>query len=602
MTTTMSPTVTRILLLLLFTGTVLSIDIDCSSMAPVSTSIIPQSEACPFKIHVSSKFYKPNVALTVTVSSIDGSKFQDLQIVARKLSGNDNGPQGTFLGAEREVMIQNCKEVSGDGYVKINNKLLSNITFFWSADKYVGHIYFLFTISRDYQTFWIRERSATVLDHTKDLPVPKVPQENIVPLTKQINTADCGKTRGCYREPAGCWELNCKYIVTWKSIDNVVEVEMSMATGRIHNVWMTFALSDDTYEGDDYAFDCIEDFKHGVVSVSLSYIRGVNDIVELDEPKKGIVFETGSHYNNRLRCLFRIQKSAGNKHDYMLKEGKWHVLLGGGKAWDGKKTEHGLGIGRVPIVSVEEVDMSETDDISGISRYPIAKTHVILMILAWIVCAPIGCLMSMYYKRMWPNSRFLEKRYWFVVYWPCMVSVFVLMILAFIFFFVDAGGYVEAPYLPLRAHPIMLIVVFVCVLIIPIIMLLIRCTDGCLQFIFNIICFILCLVTLILAIPTLLISLDYGRYYIPWWITWFLVAIMIIQLIIDILLKIHDFCYYEKNEERREKYEYSKRENPKLYIPEPHPVGRRFKKCCLFVHVFFTVVLSVIVIIVIAAA
>ncbi|GAB1603360.1 putative ferric-chelate reductase 1 [Argonauta hians] len=595
----MSTMVTNILLVLFLMGSALSIDIDCGTLMP---GVPPQEYACPFKVVVSSKFYKPKLPLKVTVTSNDNSTFQDLLIQARKITGGDNSPQGRFMGAKREVMIQHCSSATGEGYVKVSSTPISSISFFWTIDKYVGHIHFLFTISRNSQTVWVREHSKPVLDHTISLPLPKVPEENIVPFTKQIDTADCGKTRGCFREPAGCWELNCKYIVTWKTINNVVEIEMSMATGPIHNVWMTFALSDDTYEGDDYAFDCIEHFKHGVVSVSLSYIKGVNDIKELPNPKRGILFETGSHYNNRLRCRFQIQNSAGNTHDFMLKEGKWHVLLGGGKAWDGKKTAHGLGIGRVPIVSADDVDMSETEDISDIARYPLAKTHVIFMILCWLFCAPIGCLMSMYYKRMWPNSRFLEKRYWFVVYWPCMITLFILMIFAFIFFFVDAGGYVEAPYLPLRAHPIMLIIVFICVLVIPILMLLIRCTEGCLQFMLNVLCFIISLVCLILAIPTLLISLDYGRYYIPGWVTWILVIIMIIQLIIDILLKIHDFCYYEKNEERREKYEYSKRENPKLYIPEPHPVGRRFKKCCLFIHVFFTTLFTVIAIIAIICA
>ena len=41
----------------------------------------------------------------------------------------------------------------------------------------------------------------------------------------------------------------------------------------------------------------------------------------------------------------------------------------------GKKLPHGLGINQIPIVSVDEVAMSDLDDISGVARYPMAKAH-----------------------------------------------------------------------------------------------------------------------------------------------------------------------------------------------------------------------------------
>ena len=45
-----------------------------------------------------------------------------------------------------------------------------------------------------------------------------------------IDTAGCGKTKGCYRDPAGCLEEECSVLATWKAKEDLVEFELSADT------------------------------------------------------------------------------------------------------------------------------------------------------------------------------------------------------------------------------------------------------------------------------------------------------------------------------------------------------------------------------------
>lgn len=578
--------------------------INCATMMPDRVSTIgPQMGPSPFKIKVYGKTYKAGTPLKVTLMSIPNRQFQYFMIQARKYNSSDVNPYGSFSGARRQVMIQECSHSTGDSYVKVNRDTMSDIVFKWTPPRSpVGHIQFIMTIFENDNTFWVREKSGVIADETRSPPLPREPEENVVPMTKQINTADCGKSRGCYRHPPGCWELNCLYIVTWKNLNRSVEFEMSMLTDNMHNRYMTLAFSDDIWEGDDLAIDCIEDATHGVVRLSLSRIDSINVYSTLPNPKLGLSNVHTSYYNSRLRCLFNFDKFTNLEHSEALRSGKWHILLGGGKAWLGEKLPHGLGINQIPIVSVDEVSMSDLDDISGVARYPMAKAHSILMVLAWVFCASIGFLWSKYYKKMWPNSRCCGKRYWFVHHWTLMTLVFLFTILAMILFFIDAGGYYEPPFLPLRAHPPLCIIVTVCVIVCALLILCSPHKESWFRPVFNWTFFIFCLVACVLAMPTLLIGLDYGKMHIPGWVTWIIMILLLLHLIINIVLEIHDFCYHDKNQERQEKYEYEKANNPKDRIPEPHPVGRRFKRCMMFTHIFFTTIFTFVVVVAIMAS
>lgn len=66
-----------------------------------------------------------------------------------------------------------------------------------------------------------------------------------MPLIPPINTADCGIVKGCYREPVGCWEPYCQYIVTWRDKDDLVEFEIGAQTDGLDDRYVAVGLSED---------------------------------------------------------------------------------------------------------------------------------------------------------------------------------------------------------------------------------------------------------------------------------------------------------------------------------------------------------------------
>ncbi len=56
-----------------------------------------------------------------------------------------------------------------------------------------------------------------------------------------INVADCGNTKGCYRNPPECEEPACDIIVAWENRENSIVFEMSADSDG----WVALALSHD---------------------------------------------------------------------------------------------------------------------------------------------------------------------------------------------------------------------------------------------------------------------------------------------------------------------------------------------------------------------
>lgn len=58
---------------------------------------------------------------------------------------------------------------------------------------------------------------------------------------------ECGISKGCYREPAGCWEPHCEYIVTWLATTDKIQFELGGLADNAGNRFVAVGLSNDTY-------------------------------------------------------------------------------------------------------------------------------------------------------------------------------------------------------------------------------------------------------------------------------------------------------------------------------------------------------------------
>lgn len=279
-----------------------------------------------------------------------------------------------------------------------------------------------------------------------------------------------------------------------------------------------------------------------------------------------------------------------------------HILMARGPAYKGNISRHGLTVGQLPVASPDKVDLLIMEDISGMARYHMVKAHACLMLLAWIFFAPIGLIWMKYYTTMWPNSRIMGKRYWFVAHFNCTFWVILLVLISVIIIFVEVQGWSRFPDLPQKAHPILGIIVFICILIIPIIAL-IRCPENhtC-RPIGNWFYWLFWTIAFCLAIPNIFIGMEFGKAMVPWWLTWIICIFFLFNFICEVILEVHQCCTHKKNKERRQKWELQKKENPKVAIPEPWPVGRGFKRNVLFTHFIVSLIVVIIAVITVAVS
>ncbi|XP_071119477.1 putative ferric-chelate reductase 1 [Haliotis cracherodii] len=582
----------------------------CQTLLPnnVPDNVEPQRMPSPFKIIVSRNYYAPLEEIKVNLTAEGDTYFRSFMIVAwatdyrsdnqlRKAVGKWDAVDGT-------PVAKDCLNNQEDGEALRSTTMDAKrmVKLAWRSPERYGHLEFRATFVVDDDTYWAKEKSQMIVDPKADPPTTKAPLPQII---DPINSAGCGKQKGCYRYPHGCWELYCEYIATWEDHGTHITFEVGAHTDGLDDRWVSLALSNDTYMGDDMVMDCVHNSENHQTKVSLSYNEpGKKQNRNLPEylTNKALVFQEGSHFNGRIRCRFQIRKYNKDSTGRVvaLTGNKWHIILARGNAVQGNKLRHGLLEHQLPVVSPYKVSLQTIPDVHDRARYPLVKAHGCLMLFAFVFCSSIALLLTKYYKPMWPNKRFFEQRYWFVVHFNLMALAFLVVIIAIILIFVEAGGWSLTPDLPQRAHPILGIIIFICILINPIIALFRPSEDNKCRPVFNWFHWAFGTIANVLAIPNIFIGMDFGKAMIPWWATWIMVFWVIFHLIIEVTLEVHQCCTHKKNKERRKKYEAMKRDNPKNYIQEPEPAGRRFKRSLLWLHLTVTTIITIIMIIVIA--
>ncbi|KAL4236801.1 DOMON domain-containing protein frrs1L [Mactra antiquata] len=605
-------------LCVLFTLTqvVVSVNIDniqccqCGTLYPQGVADIkPQIMPSPFVIKVApdADFYRPGLDYNVNLTSLDDNrKFVSfmIQAVRTNKSRNTNEPIGSFTALDNINAVQDCPGTFGNAFVSADYTEKSNVRLVWNPYRsFQGHVEFRATFVENENTYWVKEKSRPIYSPDNELP-PELPPRYIPNPIAFVDTVGCGITKGCYRIPEDCSEIECEYIFTWRDKGDKMVFEMSALTDGFNDRYFAVGLSKgDIYMGGELVFECVHNSSRGRVDVFQSLnINNEHQNVRLVKPKIGISFEEGSYNNGRLRCRFDREKTVNDEEvgDFSLTSQRYHLLMARGKARRGFIKRHELTVGHLPASSPDEVDLLIYDNISGRARYHLVKAHACLMLLAWVFFAPIGLIWMKYYTTMWPNSRFMGEKYWFVSHATCTLWVILLVLVGVILIFAEVGGWAQLPELSLKAHPILGIIVFICVIFIPIIAL-IRCpeTHTC-RPVGNWFYWLFWTIAFCLAIPNIFIGMEFGKVMVPWWLTWVLCIFFLFNLVCEVILEVHQCVTHKKNKERRKKWELQKKENPNAHIPEPWPAGRTFKRNILFTH--FIVCLIVVIIAVITVA
>ncbi|KAA3681452.1 uncharacterized protein DEA37_0001821 [Paragonimus westermani] len=182
---------------------------------------------------------------------------------------------------------------------------------------------------------------------------------------------------------------------------------------------------------------------------------------------------------------------------------------------------------------------------------PLMKTHGCLMVLAWVLCASVGVILSRYYKDMWPNSGLFGDPVWLQSHRILQASCVILTCIAILLALIFCEGYSKVSTYPYYVHPILGLIVFLLALINPLITLC-RCKiDNPNRPWFNWIHFFIGTFAHVLSVPTMMLGLrmpaagfqlQFLNY--PLWI---LIFFVIFQFCIELILELHGCLYYRRN-------------------------------------------------------
>jgi len=585
----------------------------CASMKPGHVNT-PQKLPPPFTIEMSKDTYYPGDKITVTIKGKGSFRFKGFLIQARRADFRRNQTEPIGRWEEQAGTKAICRDGNGNGLthtdgVDGSDSPKNQLQLKWVAPNKVtkGHLEFRVTVVSTYAEYWVAERSAVLADPSAPaLPnrqSPQIPDDYPVP---DIEVSQCGKGRGCYREPEDCKETcnekgceECDNMVMWEDKGDYVDYQISADTDG----WVALGFSEDKLMGKDAVVECVwnEKLKGVVVRPSWNAADGKsNEILSQDASVLGLSRMAGFKSNGRVKCVFRREKVVNGQDQAFNLQNSYHLLLGKGDVdEDGFKKMHSLEPNKFPMVSPSKVLASDHDDISGRARYPLVKAHGCLMLVAWMMCGSLAIIMARYYKPMWPNDRFCGQRVWFAIHRGCNLVAMLCTIIAFIIIFIHVGGYSQLPELPASAHPPLGITVTILVILNPLLSLC-RCKPGDrLRPLFNWFHWLFGTAAFVLAAPTMFIGMSLYKAFVPWWATWVAVAFFLFHIIIELMLEIHGCINGPKQKSRSAEYELTKQSQVAGY--EPDPVGTRFKTTLMSIYLVVMVICGLIMIIAVAA-
>ncbi|ELT98132.1 hypothetical protein CAPTEDRAFT_207798 [Capitella teleta] len=584
----------------------------CESMIPghkdaAQQLIDPISAPPPFKVHVSKNVTYAGAKLSVSIIATGDMKFKGFLLQARKIDESSEKPIGYFAPEASKGTKVVCQSNTGNALTHTSgspgsSEEKSNLTVLWTSTSSQGHIQFRATIVVDYNTFWVAERSIYIQDKDSGpLPFSTRAPASLPVLLDPIDTNACGESKGCYRNPPGCNQQTCDLILTWTPMRRTVKFELSGDADG----WIAMAFSKDKNMGNDDVVECVWNEGLSEVMVQNSYNReNAKSNIMLQDRTLGLLRTVGHLSAGRISCKFEREIAMTTGTGLADLTDRFHIFLAKGDVTpSGEKLRHALEPGKYPWITPYKVSVIDKDDVTNTAKYALVKIHGCLMIIAWMLCATTAILMVKYYKPMWPNDKLCGERVWFAVHRGCLLTTLVCTVLGFILIFIHRRAYSTMPELPDKAHPPLGITVTILCILNPLLAMCRPNPESKWRPVFNWIHWFFGLVAMVLATPTLFIGLNLHKAFVPWWATWVLVAFMLFHLIIELLLEIHGCLNSRKQESRSEEFELRKKSDPRgeYYGLNPEPVGTRFKKTILSIYLFVAIVLTIVMVITIAA-
>uniref|UniRef100_A0A3Q1HH92 Ferric-chelate reductase 1a n=1 Tax=Anabas testudineus TaxID=64144 RepID=A0A3Q1HH92_ANATE len=388
----------------------------CGNMEP-HHGVPGQTTQSPYHLAANTTTFSPGDHIEVTLSGT--SYFEGFLLQGRDAVNPDSvSTVGTFnLTDHKRTQLLTCN----------NQQCVKNCSvalFILDISSEVYLHFFRVTVVAHYNVFWVKLPGPIVYKHGV---TPRPPHSTTTPPPDPTTTPSilpgpfvsdgCGQSKSCLLDPPGCdpkEDVDCFFL-------SFVTFELSgPAEG-----YVGFALSWDTWMGNDDVYMCVKDGNR--VSVSAAFLSGRTS--PEDQTQAGLSSMSWRLADGVIQCRFSRPVKLSNQEPgrYDLDQ-KYFLFLASGNALYGRVWKHN----RQPLISTHRKNITGPPEILRGSRGPmIMKMHGALMLLAWMLTGSIGTIIASFYKPDWPNQTLLGQKVWFQVHRGLMVLTVILTTLAF---------------------------------------------------------------------------------------------------------------------------------------------------------------------------
>ncbi|XP_075871564.1 putative ferric-chelate reductase 1 [Nelusetta ayraudi] len=454
----------------------------CDSMVPRHGSV-GETTPSPYQLATNSTTFRPKDSIRVILSG--KSYFKGFLLEARDAANwGSVATVGTFtLTSPGNTQLLTCHKHQDSAVSHRSDAKKTEVAVVWNAPVDApDYVQFFVSVVAEFNQYWVK------------LPGPVISQRGAPPLTTQSHTTPpvqtttpsilpgpfssqgCGHSKSCVLDPPGCnpqTDPRCFFLSMATEGPDKTSVVFELS-GPAEG-YVSFALSWDTWMGNDDVYLCLKDGDR--VSVSAASVSGRTH--PENQTQSALASVSWRLADGAMQCRFsrRVKVSHQEPGRFDLDQ-DYFLFLASGQAQHGKISRHG----RQPFISSQKKLITGSPEVLLGSRSPIImKMHGVLMLIAWMLTGSVGTFIASFYKPEWPDKTLLGQKIWFQVHRGLMTLTVALTVAAFCLPFFYRRGWSKRA----DVHPYLGCCVLVLSLTQPIMAAFRPSPDSSRRFIFN---------------------------------------------------------------------------------------------------------------------
>ncbi|KAF3698869.1 putative ferric-chelate reductase 1 [Channa argus] len=250
----------------------------CSSMEP-HHGVPAQTTQSPFHLATNTTTFSPGDRIQVILSGT--SYFEGFLLQARDAANQDSVfTVGTFtLIDPMRTQLLTCDKQQGSAVSHTSDARLTEVVVIWNAPKdSPSVVQFVVTVVAHYNKFWVKLPGPKIYQPgvTSHPPQSAVPSPSPGHMTTTSNlpgpfvSNGCGQSKSCLLDPPGCdpKHPHCFFLSMSSKTSNNTSVVFELSGPA--DGYIAFALSWDTWMGNDDVYMCVKVGERVSVSAALN--------------------------------------------------------------------------------------------------------------------------------------------------------------------------------------------------------------------------------------------------------------------------------------------------------------------------------------------